>query len=63
MKFGIIGTNWITDRFIIAANEHPEFSIGAIYSRTEETGRNFADKHNVKNVYTDMVEMFQSGRH
>ena len=46
MKFGIIGTNWITDRFIIAANEHPDFSIGAIYSRTEETGREFADKHN-----------------
>ena len=61
MKFGIIGTNWITDRFITAAKEHPEFSIGAIYSRTEETGREFAEKHNVNNVYTDMVEMFQSG--
>ncbi|MEK5038164.1 Gfo/Idh/MocA family protein [Sporosarcina sp. FSL K6-3457] len=61
MRFGIIGTNWITDRLIAAANAHPEFSIGAIYSRTEETGRSFADKYEVKNVYTDMEKMFQSG--
>jgi len=61
MKFGIIGTNWITDRLITAAKEHPEFSIGAVYSRTEKTGRAFAEKHNIENVYTDMLEMFQSG--
>lgn len=61
MRFGIIGTNWITDRLIAAANAHPEFSIGAIYSRTEETGRSFADKYGVKNVYVDMEKMFQSG--
>ena len=62
MRFGIIGTNWITDRFIKAAKEHPEFSIGAIYSRTEATGKAFADKYSVNNIYTDMVEMFQSGQ-
>jgi len=60
MKFGIIGTNWITDRLITAAKEHPKFSIGAVYSRTEETGSAFAEKHNIENVYTDMLEMFQS---
>lgn len=61
MKFGIIGTNWITDIFLKAAQEHPEFEIGAIYSRTEEKGRAFADKYGVEHVYTDMEEMFQSG--
>ncbi|QUW21533.1 Gfo/Idh/MocA family oxidoreductase [Sporosarcina sp. Marseille-Q4063] len=61
MKFGIIGTNWITDRFIKAASAHQEFAVGAIYSRTEETGRAFAEKHHVQNVYTNMEEMFQSG--
>lgn len=61
MRFGIIGTNWITDRFIKAAKQHPEFTIGAIYSRTEETGREFAEKYKVGHVYTDMTEMFQSG--
>lgn len=62
MRFGIIGTNWITDRFIKAAEAHPEFSIGAIYSRTEKTGQTFAAKYNVSNVFTDMIEMFQSGQ-
>ncbi|MBT2570024.1 Gfo/Idh/MocA family oxidoreductase [Planococcus sp. ISL-110] len=61
MRFGIIGTNWITDRFIKAAKQHPEFTIGAIYSRTTETGNAFAAKHDVENVYTDMNAMFSSG--
>lgn len=62
MRFGIIGTNWITERFIKAAEVHPEFSIGAIYSRAEETGKAFANKYGVNHVFTNMVEMFQSGR-
>ncbi|TWT27069.1 Gfo/Idh/MocA family protein [Planomicrobium sp. CPCC 101110] len=61
MRFGIVGTNWITDRFIKAAQAHPEFSIGAVYSRTEEKGREFGERYGVENVYTDMAEMFQSG--
>lgn len=61
MKFGIIGTNWITDRFLHAAKAHPEFTVGAVYSRTFEKGKEFASKYNVSNVYTDMEAMFQSG--
>lgn len=61
MRFGIIGTNWITDRFLNAAKHHPEFSIGAVYSRTMERGKEFAEKYGVKHVYTDLEEMYQSG--
>ncbi|HLS61362.1 MAG TPA: Gfo/Idh/MocA family oxidoreductase [Virgibacillus sp.] len=61
MKFGIIGTNWITDQFIAAASNHAEFSIGAVFSRTEEKARVFAEKYDVQNVFTNMEEMFQSG--
>ena len=61
MKFGIIGTNWITDRFIEAAKMHPEFVVSAVYSRTEKKGKEFADKYDVKNIYTNMEEMFRSG--
>lgn len=61
MKFGIIGTNWITDRFIKAAQQHPDFHIGAVYSRSEETGRAFAEKYGVDAVYTDMEGMFRDG--
>lgn len=62
MKFGIIGTNWITDRFIKAAKEHPEFTLGAVYSRKLETGTAFAEKYSIDNVYTDMAAMFSSGQ-
>ncbi|ANU22071.1 Gfo/Idh/MocA family protein [Planococcus donghaensis] len=61
MKFGIVGTNWITDRFIKAAKEHPDFTIGALYSRKLETGKAFAEKYAIENVYTDMTVMFSSG--
>ena len=61
MNFGIIGTNWITDRFIQAASAHSSFQIGAVYSRTEETGKAFAEKYQVENVYTDLEDMFKSG--
>src|SRR5690606_16797459 len=62
MRFGIIGTNWITDRLLKAAKDLPDFSVGAVYSRTEERGREFAEKYGVEAVYTDMAEMFQSGK-
>ena len=61
MKFGIIGTNWITDRFLKAAAQHPSFTLSAVYSRKEETGRAFAEKYGVDSVYTDLAEMFSSG--
>lgn len=61
MRFGIIGTNWITDHFIKAASAHPEFSLGAVYSRTMEKAKMFAEKYQIKHVYTNLEEMFQSG--
>lgn len=39
MRFGIVGTNWITERFIQAAMETDEFSLTAVYSRTEDKGK------------------------
>lgn len=61
MNFGVIGTNWITDRFLDAAKHHPDFKLNAVYSRTMEKGRAFADKYGVEHVFTNMEEMFQSG--
>ncbi|MBO9597765.1 MAG: Gfo/Idh/MocA family oxidoreductase [Cohnella sp.] len=54
IRFGIIGTNWITDRFIEAARESEKFALTAVYSRTEAKGREFADKHGAARVYTDL---------
>ncbi len=60
VRFGIIGTNWITERFIQAAQETDQFSLTAIYSRTEEKGAEFAAKYNHPTVFTGLTEMLQS---
>ncbi|GIO43047.1 Gfo/Idh/MocA family protein [Paenibacillus apis] len=61
LRFGIVGTNWITERFIQAAEETEQFELKAVYSRTEEKGRAFAAKYNNQpEVYTDLTEMASS---
>lgn len=60
-RFGIIGTNWITERFIQAAKETGEFVLTAIYSRTEQKGNEFAAKlQSDAKVYTDLEAMCAS---
>jgi predicted dehydrogenase len=54
IRFGIIGTNWITEEFLKGANEHNHFKLTAVYSRTEETAKSFADKHGVQHTFTDL---------
>ncbi|WP_409305055.1 Gfo/Idh/MocA family protein [Peribacillus sp. SCS-155] len=61
VRFGIVGTNWITERFLDAALQHEEFSLAAIYSRTEEKAREFAGKYGVENTYTDLESFAKSG--
>lgn len=60
IRFGIIGTNWITEAFLKAASDHKEFKLTAVYSRTEEKGREFADRYGVQTVYTEVEELAKS---
>ncbi|WP_163539181.1 Gfo/Idh/MocA family oxidoreductase [Gracilibacillus sp. YIM 98692] len=60
IRFGIIGTNWITDRFIDGASKLDKFRLNAIYSRTEEKAAEFAGKYNVEHTYTDLDEFTNS---
>lgn len=60
IRFGVIGTNWITKDFIHAAAEHPEFTLAAVYSRTEEKAREFAGQFEVERVFTDLHTMAAS---
>ncbi|GEN53325.1 Gfo/Idh/MocA family protein [Halobacillus faecis] len=57
VRFGIIGTNTITEKFLEAAKQHPEFTLQAVYSRTEEKAATFASKHGAPETYTDIEEM------
>jgi len=59
-RFAVIGTNWITERFLQAALEAEEFLLTAVYSRTEEKGRAFAAKYADPDVYTDLDQMLQT---
>ena len=60
VRFGVIGTNWITERFIQAAQETDYFSLTAVYSRTEEKGAEFAAKYDHPTVFTGLTEMLQA---
>lgn len=60
IRFGIIGTNWITEEFLRCANLHGDFKLEAVYSRTDEKAREFALKHKATHVFTDLEEMAKS---
>lgn len=60
LRFGVIGTNWITEAFIKGASHHEDFELAAVYSRTEERASEFADKFGVSSIFTDLEEMAKS---
>lgn len=61
VKFGFIGTSKISDRFAAALKQTEGCTITAVYSRTKEKGEEFAQKHNIKNIFTSLEEMLKSG--
>ena len=60
VRFGIIGTSKITDEFLKGAKKVEGFVLNAIYSRKEETAKEYAAKYNVENIFTDLEEMSKS---
>lgn len=60
VRFGIVGTNVITDWFLAGGKEVDNFQLTAVYSRTEEKGKEFAKKYGVEVVFTDLEEMAKS---
>lgn len=60
LKFGIIGTNFISEMFAEAALSTDGVEIGAVYSRTLEKGSKFAEKFNIEKAYTDYAKMLSS---
>lgn len=60
MRFAVIGTNWITDRFIEAARLLDDFQLTAVYSRTEQRAKEFASKYKVDTTYISIEELANS---
>ncbi|SFE22506.1 Predicted dehydrogenase [Lentibacillus persicus] len=57
MKFGTVGTGWITEAFIDAARETKGLTLAAVYSRQTDKAETFAEKHNADFVFTNIKEM------
>ncbi len=60
MKYGTIGTSWITEAYIRGARLTEKWDLAAVYSRDEAKGRAFAARFGAPPVYTDLVRMAQS---
>ncbi|GAA0497986.1 scyllo-inositol 2-dehydrogenase [Salinibacillus aidingensis] len=60
VRFGIIGTNWITERFLDAAQQVEDFQLTAVFSRTEKRAAEFASKYNAPYTFTSIQEMADS---
>ncbi|MFS0674075.1 Gfo/Idh/MocA family protein [Ornithinibacillus sp. 179-J 7C1 HS] len=60
MKFGTIGTSWITSSFIDASRKSNDFILKAVYSRSETRAKEFAEKQQAEHIYTNLEEMAKS---
>lgn len=50
LTFGVIGTGWITHDFVKCAHATSQWSLAAVYSRKEETAKEFAAKYEGKSI-------------
>ncbi|MFM1538940.1 Gfo/Idh/MocA family protein [Helcococcus bovis] len=63
MRFGIVGTNFITDEFMEGAMLlKDKIEITSICSGKIENAKKFAEKYNIKNFYENHIEMLESGK-
>ena len=54
IRYATIGRGSIADQFVAAARLSGRFVLAAVYSRNEQTGREWASKHGCDRVYTDL---------
>ncbi|MDY3004082.1 MAG: Gfo/Idh/MocA family oxidoreductase [Christensenella hongkongensis] len=57
MKYGTIGTGWITQAFIDSANTMNNFELAGVYSRDILRARKFAAKNNCAVAYDDLERL------
>ncbi len=60
IRFGVVGTNYITDRVMAAGMMDPRFELAAVYSRTQERADEFAARHGLSHTFTSLEEMAAS---
>ena len=61
VRFGIVGTNWITERFLQAGRTVEGFEAAAVCSRALERAEEYAARQGISNCYVSLEEMAASG--
>lgn len=60
IRFAVVGTNWITERFIDAAHESGKLKLAAIYSRKLEQAQAFGTQYHVSLFFDSLEALAQS---
>ena len=60
VRFGVVGTNFITDWLIAGARQDSRFELAAVCSRRRETADAFAARHGIPHAFTSIEEMAAS---
>lgn len=60
IRFGVVGTNFITDWVIAGAKQDERFELVAVCSRTQERANEFAAKYDIPYTFTSLEEMAAS---
>lgn len=60
IRFAVVGTNWITERFIDAAHESGKMKLTAIYSRKLEHAQAFGANYSVEHFFDSLEALAQS---
>ena len=60
LRFGVVGTNFITDWVIAGGREDDRFELAAVCSRKQETADAFAAKHGIPHTFTSLEAMAAS---
>lgn len=59
IRFGVIGTNFVTDWVIAGARQDPRFELAAVCSRTEQRAAEFAARHHIPHTFTSLERMVE----
>ena len=59
MKLGIVGTNFISEWLAQASKYVKDIELYAVYSRSEETAAQFANKYDIKKTYQDYAAFLE----
>lgn len=62
VRFGVVGTNNITDWVIAGGRQDERFEVTAVCSRTQERADEFAAKHLIPHTFTSLEEMAASDK-